>query len=172
MLGTAQPFRLLGTEGRRNGAIRPGQPPFRGLVSRPKPWRRDRENAAVSFDQNVADIGGGGRDEGDPAGPSRSRLMADPFCQGAGLAKAPTRKQQPNLPIPRWRQLVGTRDRRPGSPQRISELRGEWISHSRRLAPCDHPEARAQPRWPSPDRATPQSRPPAPPDTEIGRAHV
>src|SRR5690349_22701638 len=85
MLGSAQSFGLLGTKCRRDRAIRPSQPSFRGLVDRPEPWRRDGKNAAFSFDQDIARIGRGGRDEGDPAGLSGCCLVAYPFCQGAGL---------------------------------------------------------------------------------------
>jgi len=46
----------------------------------------------ASAAQNVARIGSGGGDEGDPAGLSRCRLLAHPFRQGAGLAKPPTRQ--------------------------------------------------------------------------------
>jgi hypothetical protein len=53
---------------------------------------------------------------------------AHPFRQGPGLAKTPARKQQPDLPVSWGRQLVGWRDRRPGSLQRIGELRGKGIS--------------------------------------------
>src|SRR3954453_13878805 len=35
---------------------RPGQPSFRGLIDRPEPRRRDRQNAALAFDQDVARI--------------------------------------------------------------------------------------------------------------------
>src|ERR1700750_3418823 len=43
VLGTAQAFRLLGTEGCRHGPIRPGKPPFRGFVTRPEPGRGTRQ---------------------------------------------------------------------------------------------------------------------------------
>ena len=79
MLRAAQSLRLLGTKGRRDRAIRPGQPPFRGLVNRPKPGRGDCENAALSFNQDIARIRCGGRDEGNPAGLSGYRLLAYPF---------------------------------------------------------------------------------------------
>jgi len=46
------------------------------------------ENAALSFHQDIARIGGDRRDESDPAGLSRGRLTAYPFCQGARFAKA------------------------------------------------------------------------------------
>src|SRR5215469_16828192 len=92
MLGPAQPFRLLGTECRRDDAIWPGQSPFRGLVDRPEPWRRDRQNAALPFDQDVTRIGGCGGDEGEPAGLSGCRLLTDPFRQGAGFAETSARK--------------------------------------------------------------------------------
>ena len=73
---TAQPFRLLGAEGRRDGAIRPGQPSLRGLVDGPEPRRRYRQNATLSFDQDVARIGGGGGDDGDPATAHRCFTVA------------------------------------------------------------------------------------------------
>src|SRR5207302_8893920 len=129
MLRTAQSFGLLGTKRRGHSAIRPGQPSFRGLVDRPEPWRRDRQNAAFSFDQDIARIGGGGRDEGDPAGLTGCCLLAYPFCQGAGLSKTPARQQQPDLPpIARWRELVWPRDRRPAIFQRVRELRREGFT--------------------------------------------
>src|SRR4029077_480149 len=106
MLGTAQPFRLLGAKGRGDGSVRPGQAPLRGLVYRPAPWRRHRENAALSFYQDIARIGGGRRDDANPAGPSRGALTAYPFCQGAGLAKAAAGEQEPDRPIAGRRELI------------------------------------------------------------------
>src|SRR5690349_24751324 len=130
MLGSAQSFGLLGTKCRRHGAVRPSQPSFGGLVNRPEPWRRDGKNAAFSFDQDIARIGGGGRDEGDPAGLSGCRLVAYPFCQRAGLSKTTAREQQPDLPpFAWWRELVWPGDCRPGIFQGVGELRGEGISH-------------------------------------------
>src|SRR5690242_11804876 len=87
-------------------------------------WRRDGKNAAFSFDQDIACIGGGGRDEGDPAGLSVCRLVAYPFCQRAGLSKTTAREQQPDLPpIAWWRELVWPGDCRPGILQGVGELR-------------------------------------------------
>jgi hypothetical protein len=130
MLGTAQTVGLLGAECRRNDAIRPGQPPFRGLVDRPAPWRRDRKNPAFAFDQDIARIGGGCRDECDPAGLPRGRLLAHPLCQGTGFSKTASSEQQPDLPpIAGWPKLVWPRDSGPGIFQRISELCSKGISH-------------------------------------------
>ena len=75
MLRTAQSFRLFGTECRCDCAVRPGQPPFRGLVDWPEPWRRDRKDAAFAFNQNVARIGCRGRDECNPAGLPRCHWL-------------------------------------------------------------------------------------------------
>jgi hypothetical protein len=44
----------------------------------------------LSFNQDIARIGGGGRDEGNPAVLSGCRLLAHPFRQGAGLSKTPS----------------------------------------------------------------------------------
>ena len=131
MLGTAQSFGLLGTKCRRDGAIRPAQASFRGLVDRPEPRRCDRKNAAVSFNPDIARIGGGGRDEGNPRGLSGRRLLTHPFCQRARLSKAPAGEQQPDLPpIARRRELVAPRDRWPRSFQGSI-----WGLHERNYRP-------------------------------------
>jgi hypothetical protein len=69
-----------------------GQPSFRGLVDRLEPGRGDRQNAALSFHQDIARIGGGGRDEGNSASLTGSCLLAHPFRQCPGLAKTPARE--------------------------------------------------------------------------------
>ena len=176
MLGTAQSFGLLGTKGRRQGAIRPGQPSFRGLVDRSEPWWRNGKNAAFSFNQDIARIGGGGRDEGNPAGLSGCRLLTHPFCQRARLSKTPASEQQPDLPpTARWRQLVWARHRRPGSFQRIGELCSEGTSHRPQLPRCGDPSVPVPKRLSHRDHAVPQLRrlvPPgmAPPHSRSGRS--
>src|SRR5215469_14208942 len=99
MLGTAQSFRLLRAKRRCNGTVRPSEPSLRGFVDRPEPWRRDRQDAAFSLDQDIAGIGGSCGDKRDPAGLARCHLTAYPLSQGAGLAKTAAGKQQPDLPI-------------------------------------------------------------------------
>jgi hypothetical protein len=61
-------------------------------IDRPEPRRGDRQNAALSFHQDIARIGGGGRDEGNSASLTGSCLLAHPFRQCPGLAKTPARE--------------------------------------------------------------------------------
>src|SRR5262252_3161143 len=64
-------------------------------------WTRSSVSAQTSASTRSGEcIGGGGGDEGDPAGLSGCRLLTHPFRQGAGLAKTSARKQQPDLPTP------------------------------------------------------------------------
>src|SRR5215472_13237662 len=165
MLPTAQPVGFFGTECRRNGAIRPGQPPLRGLVDRTERGRRDRQNAALALHQDIARISGGGGDEGNPAGSPRGHLLANPLRQGARFSKAAAREQQPNLPpLARWRKLVWPCDRWPAVLQRIDELRSKGISHRSELLHCDDLRGIVSRRSSRRDRAMPQARPVALPD--------
>src|SRR6266852_3788732 len=134
MLRATQPFRLLGAEGCCDTAIRPGKPAFRGLVYRSGPWRRDRKDAAFSFNQDIARIGGRRRDECNPAGLPRRRLLADPLRQRPRLPKATASQQLPDLPpIPGWRELIWPRDSWPRILDRISKFAGGGTSHRSQL---------------------------------------
>src|SRR3984893_5075403 len=155
MLRAAQPFRLLGAEGCRDGAIWPGKPPFRGLVYRPAPWLRDRKNAALACYQYIASIGCGRRDERNPARLSECCLLADPLRQRPCLPKATASEQQPDLPpIPGRRELIWPRYSGPRILKRVSKLRSE-ISHRSQLQSGDGLRAPAPRR----DRAMLRLRP-------------
>src|SRR5438270_2227532 len=119
---------------------------FRPVIARRLRRRRPQPSDRWHFDEMVVRI-----------------VLAYPFRQRARLSKTPAREQQPDLPVARWRQLVRPRDRRPRSFQRIGELRGEGVSHSR-LPRRDDPAAQALKRSRHRDRAAPRSRLPAPPD--------
>src|SRR4051794_25729775 len=88
-------FRLVGAVGCRNGPVRPGQPAFGWLVSRPLQRWPDRQHAALAFDHDIAGIGGGRRDQRDPAAAVMDDLVANTLRTAAGLAKAATGQQQP-----------------------------------------------------------------------------
>src|SRR5215470_4840065 len=158
MLGTAQPFRFLRAKGRGDGAVRPSQAPFRGLVYGPAPRRCHREKAALSFDQDVARVGGGRRDDGDPAGLSGCRLPARPLCQGPRLTKSTTSEKEPDRPIAGGWQLIWPGDGGPGIRERSDQLRREGISHRSLLRYYDPPAPVAK-RSRRRDRAVPQSPP-------------
>src|ERR1700730_1815867 len=160
MLRAAQPFRLLGAEGCRDGAIWPGKPPFRGLVYRPAPWRRDRKNAALAFDQYIASIGSGRRDERNPARLSECCLLADPLRQSSRFPKATASEQQPDLPpIPGRRELIWPRDSGPRILKRVGKLRSERTSHRSQLQSGDGLRAPAPKCSPRRDRAMLRLRP-------------
>ena len=113
MLGTAQPFRLLGAKGCGDGSVRPGQAPLRRLVLRPVPRRRDRQQAAFAFDHHVAGIGGGRRDQRDVPRPVCRDALANELRPGARLAEAAAGEEQPDPPIARRRLLLVPRPQPP-----------------------------------------------------------
>src|SRR5205807_7153433 len=67
VLRPPQALRLVGAVGCRNGPVRPGQPVLCWLVLRPLLRWRDRQQAALAFDHDIAGIGCGRRDQRDPA---------------------------------------------------------------------------------------------------------
>jgi hypothetical protein len=87
--------------------VRPGQPALCWLVLRPLLRWPDRQQAALAFDHDIAGIGGGRRDQRDPAAAVMDDLVANTLRTAAGLAKAATGQQQPGPPIAFRRLLVG-----------------------------------------------------------------
>ena len=107
VLRSPQVVGLLGGEGGGDGTIRPGEPSLGGLVPGPEPRWRDRQDAAVPADHVVADVGGGGPDQGDPAMFAGLDLVTDPLGGGAGLAGAAAHEQEPGAPVAVGRPLAG-----------------------------------------------------------------
>jgi hypothetical protein len=58
-------------------------------------YRGDRQHAALAFDHDIAGIGGGRRNQRDPAAAVMDDLVANTLRTAAGLAKAATGQQQP-----------------------------------------------------------------------------
>ena len=114
-LRAAQAFRILGRKAQRHRAVRPFEPPARGLPLRPLAGGVHREEARDALDHHVADIGQRLADQRDapdrPRGIARppERQAADPFRPGARLAGAAPADHQPGEPVAGRRQLVVAR---------------------------------------------------------------
>jgi hypothetical protein len=107
VLRTAQPVRLVGREQCRDRTVRPGQAMQRRLVIGPLLGRPDRQNAALPFDHDIADIERGRRDQRDAPRQAELGTRPNKLGAGAGLAKAAPGEQQPDAPVAGRRFLLG-----------------------------------------------------------------
>lgn len=107
VLRPSKSLRLLGREQRRDRAVRPDHSSKAGLVDRAAdqpplaiavtfPARGDQ--ARDAFDHRVAGVVRGGGDQSDPVRAVHHPL-ADPLRTGAGLARATTAEEEPELPV-------------------------------------------------------------------------
>src|SRR5437868_8065689 len=107
VLRPAKALGFVGTEKRGDGSIRPSQTPLRRLIPRPLPRWRDSQDAAFSFDHDIAGIAGCRRYERKSMCGSRSDPSADHFCARSRLAEAAARQHEPNPPLSIRRRLIG-----------------------------------------------------------------
>jgi hypothetical protein len=106
MLRSAQAFGFVGAEERSNSAVRPGQTPLGGFITRALPGRRDSQDAAIALHHHITGIARCRRHERNAV--RRSCRHPSPYLFSAGprLAEAATGKHKPHPPLPAGRQLV------------------------------------------------------------------
>ena len=99
VLLASEPVWLLGAVGERLGPVGPREARLGGLPEGTIPGRGCREDAALSLDEHIAHVGGGGAYEGDALGASSLDLTADPLHHDARLTGAATCEDQPDPPV-------------------------------------------------------------------------
>lgn len=113
VLLAAETIWLLGGVKVALGAVWPDEPQLRRLVDRREPGRGDREDAALSLDEDVADIARRGADQRLPSVALRANGIDRPLAQGARLAEPAACEEQPCPPVPGGRELLGPGPERP-----------------------------------------------------------
>ena len=113
MLRSAQAVRLVGAEQPRPAPVGEGQQTLAWLELRIKIRRRDRQNAALAFDEDVAGVCFGRRDQRPARFRHRLRLRDRPLGDRQGFAPSAPRHNQENAPVPRRRKLLRSRPQLP-----------------------------------------------------------
>src|SRR5271169_874185 len=163
MLRAAQTLRLVGRERGGDRAAGPGQSALAGLVNRPVPVGRTRQDPGRPLDQNISAIGRRSRDKSDPPRHTVNNMVDGEFTETSRLPEPPASEQHPDEPIiAGWRQLIRSRCRQPGIiSDRLAEKIIEivlslqhWPSRSLAVSPAPRGESAKIPEPP----AAPQER--------------
>lgn len=108
MLRTAQLIGLVAGVGGRNGSVGPAELAFGGFPHGTPLGRTERQDATVAFHHDSARIGGGFPHQRDAARRAGLDLLADPFGAAARFSETASGQDQPDAPMARRRQLLGT----------------------------------------------------------------
>src|SRR6266542_2243272 len=163
VLGAAEEVRLVGAVRGRLRPVAPRDPALAGLVQRRLGRRVHREQPGLALNADVAHVGGGAGDDGDPAGGMLPSHPARPLGRAARLPGAAAGQEEERRPLAvTGRELLGPRPCLPIEPERDELLRGEPAEEVPHAGGRELREEVAEPAHgarPLPARATIDGRP-------------